>query len=143
MRLERPWNAWILAKRKDSTVLPVTPETDTNLSVPRTEANSRRMSFEKWFSNKELDQLRQAHAKSQVDGANEALGQGRQFKGKSFEEWMHEKKREIERQRERIKELDESQKEEEVKRQWRRRESQVGKLSLEGWEGEVGGGVGG
>ena len=124
-RLERPWNAWILAKRKDSVSVQLTPPTDTSLNVPRSPTSPRRRSFEQWFTDKELEQLRLAHAKSQVDGANEAFGQGKQFKGKTFEEWMDDKRKEIERKREKEKELDESQKLEDVKRERRRRESQV------------------
>lgn len=121
-RLDRPWNAWIMAKRKDSmqtaSSLPPTPE---ELSPPKP-ANSKRMSFDQWLSEKELEQLRQMYATLLQENKRDEK-QNKQFKGKSFEEWMEEKQQAMENEKQKGKESDKVQMDE-VQRDRRRRVSQ-------------------
>lgn len=115
-RLDRPWNAWI-AVRKDS-LQPVNNE-------PASEANnSRKKSFQQWITEKELTHLRALFANAQ-EAAKTNEKQAKLLRGKSFEEWLEDKQREFEREKEKEKGLEDQHKQEEDKKHQRRRMSQA------------------
>lgn len=128
-RMELPWNAWIAAKSRResvaqqpaSTLAPM-PE-NQQLHVPAS-PNARRRSFQQWLNEKDMEQLRQMHEQSQIEERNDAERTGRQEKGKSFEEWLEDKHRESQREKEKLKEKEEVEKSEVEKKMRRRRMSQ-------------------
>ena len=112
-RLDRPWNAWI-AVRKES-LQAVSPEPIFD---------SRKKSFQQWLSEKDLSHLRGLFAKAQ-EAAKTNEKQAKLLKGKSFEEWLEDKQREYEREKEKEKGLEDQQKQQEDKKNQRRRMSQA------------------
>lgn len=115
-RLDRPWNAWIAVRKESLQPMNQEPAPDTN--------SPRRMSFQQWVSEKELNHLRSLFAKAQ-EAAKTNEKQAKQLKGKSFEEWMEDKQREIEREKEREKGIEDQQKQQQDKKHQRRRMSQA------------------
>ena len=115
-RLDRPWNAWI-AVRKES----LQPMNQESAPDPN---NPRRMSFQQWISEKELNHLRSLFANAQEEAKTNEK-QAKLLKGKSFEEWMEDKQRELEREKEREKDMENQQKLEQDKKHHRRRMSQA------------------
>jgi len=115
-RLDRPWNAWI-AVRKES----LQPMNQESAPDPN---NPRRMSFQQWISEKELNHLRNLFANAQEEAKTNEK-QAKLLKGKSFEEWMEDKQRELEREKEREKDIESQQKLEQDKKYHRRRMSQA------------------
>lgn len=115
-RLDRPWNAWIAVRKESLQPMIQEPAPDPT--------NPRRMSFQQWISEKELNHLRSLFANAQEEAKTNEK-QAKLLKGKTFEEWMEDKHREIERERERERGVEDQQKYEQDKKHQRRRMSQV------------------
>ncbi|KAJ7384998.1 hypothetical protein OS493_018687 [Desmophyllum pertusum] len=115
-RLDRPWNAWIAVRKESLQPMIQEPAPDPT--------NPRRMSFQQWISEKELNHLRSLFANAQEEAKTNEK-QAKLLKGKTFEEWMEDKHREIERERERERGVEDQQKFEQDKKHQRRRMSQV------------------
>lgn len=112
-RLDRPWNAWIAVRKESLQVVNPEPILD-----------SRKKSFQQWLSEKELAHLRGLFANAQ-EAAKTNEKQAKMLKGKSFEEWLEDKQREYEREKEKEKGLEDQQKQQEDKKHQRRRMSQA------------------
>ena len=115
-RLDRPWNAWIAVRKESLQPMNQEPAPDPN--------NPRRMSFQQWISEKELNHLRCLFANAQ-EAAKTNEKQAKQLKGKSFEEWLEDKQREVEKEKEREKGIEDQQKQQQDKKHHRRRMSQA------------------
>ena len=122
-RMDRPWNAWIAARKESlqATNLPTTHEVSPD--------NCRRMTFEQWLSEKELQHLRSLFASAQ-EAANTNEKQAKLLKGKSFEEWVEDKRKDIEREREKEREVEDQQKEEQEKKD---RRQKISRQKYEKW----------
>lgn len=116
-RMDRPWNAWIAARR-ESAQLASPAENKSPL------ADSRRKSYQQWLTEKELNHLKKLFANAQ-ENAKTNEKDAKWQKGKTFEEWLEDKRKEMEREKEKEKDVEENQKMEEDKRHQRKRMSQA------------------
>ncbi|XP_001631307.2 uncharacterized protein LOC5510835 [Nematostella vectensis] len=122
-RLEKPWNAWLAAKRGEtSATLAPTPE--ESLKVPAS-PGGRKRSFQQWLNEKDMDEMRRLHEESQIEAQKVAHRSGKQIKGKSFEDWLEDKHRESQREKEKEKEKEDEHKGKVEMKQQRRRMSQA------------------
>ncbi|XP_068724775.1 trichohyalin-like [Montipora capricornis] len=118
-RMDRPWNAWISVRRESVQLR--NPAENNSQSV----LNSKRKSYQQWLSEKELDHLQKLFAKAQENAKTNENHGAKLQKGKTFDEWLEDKRREIESEKEREKGLEENQKIEEDKKHQRRRMSKA------------------
>lgn len=115
-RLDRPWNAWIAVRKESLAPLSQESAPDPN--------NPRRMSFQQWMSEKDLSHLRNLFANAQK-AAETNEKQAKQLKGKSFEEWLEDKQRDLEKEKEKERGIEDHQKQQQDKKHQRRRMSQA------------------
>ena len=82
------------------------------------------MSYQQWLSEKELANFRRIFANEQEEAKTNEK-QAKLIRGKTFDEWLEDKRQEMEKEKEKAKRMEENQKQEENKKQQRRKMSQV------------------